>query len=142
MDGQELLAREAIRDLIARYTHAGDRGRIRELAECFAPDGVLAILDEPPLEGRAAIEARLGHVVTRHAERTHHARMRHHVASIHIEFDGPAAARAYSYFSVYTEVGLDHWGRYADTLTARDGTWLFVRRKVSVEGFAPASRMA
>ena len=37
----ELLAREAIRDLLARYTYNGDRGRIDALAACFADDGVL-----------------------------------------------------------------------------------------------------
>ena len=31
----ELAIREAVRDTIARYTHAGDRGRLEELAAQF-----------------------------------------------------------------------------------------------------------
>ena len=31
----------AIRDLLARYTYNGDRGRVAELAACFAADGIL-----------------------------------------------------------------------------------------------------
>jgi hypothetical protein len=33
--------RDAIRDLLARYTYNGDRGRIEALAACFADDGTL-----------------------------------------------------------------------------------------------------
>lgn len=33
--------RDAIRDLLARYAYNGDRGRLAELAACFAQDGVL-----------------------------------------------------------------------------------------------------
>ena len=35
MTVEELLAREQIRDTIALYNHAGDRGRLEELADCF-----------------------------------------------------------------------------------------------------------
>jgi SnoaL-like domain len=41
MDEQERADREAIRDLLARYTYAGDRGRLTELAGCFAENGIL-----------------------------------------------------------------------------------------------------
>ena len=41
MDTSELAAREGIRELIARYTHLGDGGRIAELVELFAPDAQL-----------------------------------------------------------------------------------------------------
>jgi len=33
--------RDAIRDLLARYTYNGDRGRVEELAACFSADGTL-----------------------------------------------------------------------------------------------------
>lgn len=41
MDGTELLARESIRDLVARYNMLGDSGRIDEVAALFRPDGCL-----------------------------------------------------------------------------------------------------
>ena len=53
MDAEEAVAREAMRETIARYNQAGDRGRIDELLQCFTEDGVLAISGEEPLEGRA-----------------------------------------------------------------------------------------
>ena len=39
----ELIARECVRDTYARYNHAGDRGRIEELAACFTVDGILEV---------------------------------------------------------------------------------------------------
>jgi len=41
IDAWELAVREAVRGTLARYNHAGDRGRIHELAEQFTADGVL-----------------------------------------------------------------------------------------------------
>jgi hypothetical protein len=45
VDGTELLARESIRDLVARYNMLGDSGRIDEVAALFCPDGCLEIGD-------------------------------------------------------------------------------------------------
>ena len=42
--------RDAIRDLLARYTYHGDRGRIDDLAACFAPDGAAAAARQPAYE--------------------------------------------------------------------------------------------
>jgi uncharacterized protein (TIGR02246 family) len=141
MTQDELLAREAIRDTIARYNHAGDRGRLDELARCFAEDGVLEIEGEPRLSGRAAIQAHLAGVAARLAGNTRRATLRHHVASLRIVLSGADAAEAWSYFSVFTEIGLDHWGRYGDRLVRRGDEWLFALRKVRVDGAAPGSRM-
>jgi hypothetical protein len=68
--------------------------------------------------------------------------MRHFVANVRIELASRDRARAFSYFTVFVPPhGHDHWGRYADEL-ARDGErWRFTRRRVSVDGAVPASRM-
>jgi hypothetical protein len=63
MDLNEVVAREQIRDVISRYNHAGDRGRLEELAQCFAERGVLDLEDVPPVEGRDAIRTHLSGVV-------------------------------------------------------------------------------
>ena len=49
-------------------------------------------------------------------------------------------ARAWSYFLVVSEIGLDHAGRYVDRLECRDGAWRIVHRRVVVEWSSPDSR--
>ena len=69
MERTELIAREGIRDLLGRYTWAGDGGRVDDVAECFTDDGVLDLGDHGGvLEGRAAIAAELSAVVARAAD--------------------------------------------------------------------------
>jgi len=41
MEVWELVARESIRDCIARYNANGDSGRIDQMVEVFAPDGIM-----------------------------------------------------------------------------------------------------
>jgi ketosteroid isomerase-like protein len=57
VDAWESAAREAIRELAARYAHCADGGRFDELAALFADDGVLAVAGREPLPGRDAIRA-------------------------------------------------------------------------------------
>ncbi len=142
MDAAEVIAREQIRDVIARYNHAGDRGRLDELVLCFAEDGVMQLADVPELRGREPIRDYLEAVVRDLAEATTRATLRHHVASILIELTSADTANARSYFSVYTEVGLDHWGSYRDRLDRVGEAWLFAQRRVHVDGATPSSRMA
>jgi hypothetical protein len=128
--------------VIARYNHAGDRGRLDELVLCFTEDGVMQLADVPELRGRDAIRGYLEGVVRDLAEATTRATLRHHVASILIELTGADTANASSYFSVYTEVGLDHWGSYRDQLARVGEAWLLAKRRVHVDGATPSSRMA
>ncbi len=144
MRPEEAAAREAIRETLARYNHAGDRGRIEELVRCFTPDGVLEIPGEPPQTGREAIRRRLAEVVAGSRARRAAggaALVRHHVSSTSIELLGASEARARSYFLVLTEIGLDHWGQYRDHLVCVGGSWLLRHRRVLTEGASPSSRM-
>jgi ketosteroid isomerase-like protein len=142
MDASEAIARESIRDVISRYNHAGDRGDLDALVRCFTENGVLDLEREDDLRGRAAIQKHLSGVVADLADRSVRPLLRHHVSSVRIELTGPDTATASCYFLVFTEVGLDHWGRYADRLVRAGDVWQIAHRKVRVDGAALNSRMA
>jgi len=55
MDLWELVARERIRDALARYSWSGDAARLDDLAQCFCEDGELELRGGEPVRGRAAI---------------------------------------------------------------------------------------
>jgi hypothetical protein len=141
MEVWELEAREAIRALIASYAHAADRGRFVELAELFLPHGVLEIDGQTPLRGREAIAGMLVDVKGRLAATDAVSFIRHHVSSVSIEVTSPGQARARSYFLAITHRGPDHWGRYRDDLEWGEGSWRFLRRRVSVDGRAAGSAL-
>lgn len=131
-------------DLIARYTHAGDRGRSGELAALFTVDGVLDVgVHGGRWDGRAEIVRQLDAVADRVAQAgTSPGPVRHHVSSLLVETDGPTTATATAYFMVMTAIGVDHWGRYQDRVTVdTDGQWRFTHRKVRVDGSVPGSLM-
>jgi hypothetical protein len=136
----ELAAREAIRDSIALYTQSGDRLRLDELASAFCADGVLEIRGEDPLAGRAAIVAGLGGRPHSPDETAPKRIVRHNIANVRFVSITPDEAQVESYFTVLTEIGLDHFGRYRDTFVPAEGRWLIRHRFVSVDWFAPASR--
>ena len=146
ISAQELAIREAVRDTIARYNHAGDRGRLEELAAQFAPDGILEIHGGDRLEGRAAIVAGLGGVVRRSGDGAAANGLppvlRHHVSSVLIHDITSERAHADSYFAVLTRGGLDHWGRYRDVLVPCEDRWLLAHRLVRTDGYAPDSKYA
>jgi hypothetical protein len=54
----------------------------------------------------------------------------------------PGQAQVKSYFTVITNIGLDHCGRYRDTLVPEGDTWMIKHRKVSTDWAAPNSAMA
>jgi 3-phenylpropionate/cinnamic acid dioxygenase small subunit len=140
MELWELAARESIRDLVARYAHAADRGRLDELGALFADGGVLRIDEREPLVGPDAIRSFLGATQSSVRSATRSALIRHHVSNLQITIEGREAASGASYFFVVTERGPDHWGRYRDRYRpAVDGAWRFAERRVRMDGFAPGS---
>jgi hypothetical protein len=136
MNLDELLAREGVRDTIARYAHCADSGRFDELVRLFSEDGVMDVEGREPLRGRDAIRAFLGSTQKSLQQSTVRPFIRHHVNSVQIDVDGEGEARAASYFFAITERGPDHWGRYRDRLVRRGDLWLFASRKVRVDGRA------
>jgi 3-phenylpropionate/cinnamic acid dioxygenase small subunit len=150
MRPDELAAREAVRESIARYAHAVDHGKWDAAAACFTEGGVLEIRGVSRdggvsrHEGRAAVIDMFKGAGRKLASTSTKAFIRHHVSSISIEVDVTAGkASATSYFFVLTEIGPDHWGTYRDLLARQDasGDWLFTERNVSVEGRTAPSRM-
>lgn len=144
MDIWELVARERIRDTLARYNWSGDAGRLDDLADTFCVDGVLEIRGGQPLLGRSEIVAFLGGV-TRHVAVSGddvRAVVRHNLTNVLFTRVTPEQAQVSSYFTVLTHIGLDHFGRYRDILVPDADTWLIKHRKVSTDWAAPDSAMA
>ncbi len=116
MEMWELVAREQIRDTLARYNWSGDAGRLDGLAETFCMDGVLDIRGMQPLRGRSEIMAFLGGVTGNIAASVDvKPVVRHNVVNVLFTSLSPERADVSSYFTVVTHIGLDHFGRYRET---------------------------
>ena len=140
MELWELIARESCRDTLAQYTHAGDRFRLDEYAAAFCEDGVLEIRGSKPVQGRAAIVERVASATGSQNERSKSAMkriVRHNVTNVRFESVRPDEATVASYFTVFTEIGLDHMGRYRDRLVPVGDRWLIAHRFVSVDWRSP-----
>ncbi len=154
MQQWELRARELIRGALAQYTWSGDSGRLDEVAGAFTADGVLEIRGRQPLRGRDAIVAMLRGVVDQPADQpveqpgsaatapTVPRIVRHNLANIRFTELDPQQALVASYFTVFTEIGLDHYGRYRDVFVPEDGRWPIAHRFVSTDWSTPDSVMA
>lgn len=143
MELWELVAREQIRDTLARYNWSGDAGRLDGVADTFCVDGVLEIRGVKPIRGRSEIAAFLGGVAGKIASSADAKPVvRHNVANVLFTTLTPGEAHVSSYFTVLTNIGLDHFGRYRDTLVPDGDTWLIKHRKVSTDWAAPHSAMA
>jgi hypothetical protein len=146
MEFWELAARERIRDTLGRYNWSGDALRLDELAETFCEDGELELRGFEPVRGRAAIVAILGGAVAA-PDATARASgvkriVRHNVTNIRFTEVSPQEARVVCYFTVFTEIGLDHYGRYRDVFVPVGDDWLIRHRFVSTDWSAPDSTMA
>jgi SnoaL-like domain len=143
MELWELVARESIRDVLARYNWAGDSLRLEELAQTFCDEGELEVRGREPVCGRAAIVEFLGGVAAPSSPPTGVTRIvRHNLANTRFLEVTSTHARVASYFTVFTEIGLDHYGRYRDTFVPVGDEWLIRHRFVSTDWAAPNSTMA
>ena len=146
MELWELTARERIRDSLARYNWSGDAFRLDELALAFTADGELEIGGGESARGRDDIVRLLGggapagNDAARRAALKEAASasgvkqiMRHILTNarfLELTRDGALVA---SYFTVLTELGLDHYGRYRDRFVPVGDEWLIRHRYVSVD---------
>jgi len=144
MEMWELVARERIRDTVARYNWSGDAGRIEGLTQCFCVDGELEVRGVTTAHGRDAIAAFLGGVTgtAEAAPRAVKRIVRHNVTNIRFNDVTREQAKVASYFTVLTEIGLDHYGRYRDVFVPVWDEWLIRHRFVSTDWRAPDSTMA
>ena len=134
----QMAAREEIRELISRYCVAADAGKLAEVAGLFTPDGHIDFRGEKYI----GADGILG-MFTESGQRLRKAdlsgtalrgRLLHTVSTTSIELDDADTARVQSYFTVFSGIGVDHWGRYRDELTLDGGRWRFAVRKISVDG--------
>jgi hypothetical protein len=145
MELWELSARERIRDTLARYNWSGDAMRLQDLAESFCEDGELALRGGVPIQGREAIIEFLGGAVALPAAVAQDSGVRrivrHNVTNIRFTEMTPQRAGVACYFTVFTEIGLDHYGRYRDVFVPIGDQWLIRHRFVSTDWHAPNSTM-
>lgn len=133
---EELAAREAIRDIVARYNMNGDGGRIAELVALFADDGEFEV-DGTLYRGRDALREFFSGIVAGDADVPQIRSLRHHLATQQIDIVATGRATGRVYFAAYTDRGLDHWGLYRDDYRLTDEGWRFARRRVSIDGVTP-----
>jgi hypothetical protein len=139
----ELSARERIRDTLAHYNWSGDAGRAEDLTEAFTEDGVLQVRGGEAHRGRPAIRDFIGGVAGRASAAPSVPRLvRHLLTNTRFTALSAGEATVASYFTVVTEIGLDHSGRYRDTLVPVGDRWLIAHRLVSTDWVAPGSVMA
>lgn len=143
----ELLAREAIRDTMARYTIAGDRLREEDFIAVFTEDAVMELEGVPDRDAfRYAGREEISQWISRWrnppagAARTHQASfVRHHLSTSLIEFTGPDQAKARTYWVAYTDIGPDHAGYYLDAFRKTGDQWLIAHRRVRLDWQSPDS---
>ena len=138
MEHWELVARESIRDLVARYNANGDSGRFEAMLDLFADEAVMELPDATH-RGKIEIRAMLDGVAagTGSGEGSRARFIRHFTATHQIDVEDAQRARGRSYYVVLTDKGVDHWGRYVDEYRCVDGKWLFWHRKVSLDASVP-----
>jgi 3-phenylpropionate/cinnamic acid dioxygenase small subunit len=151
---EELLAREAIRDLVARYNSYGDAGKFDLLWPLFTED---ALMDVGPARGDRRTHTGIEDVkqiflgargrVHEEGERAATTYIRHFTATHQIDLVDADHATGRCYFAVIIgnavePGGVDHWGRYIDEYVRVDGAWKFSRRRVYVDGAIASSWFA
>jgi hypothetical protein len=153
MEVWELVARESIRDRIARWNSNGDAGRMAAMVEVLAPDVEFQAAESEVLHGRDEVLAFLHGVkggksasaepatavvrTGRYLPAGKRPSIRHFTSNPHIEFESETRAHVRTYYQVLSTFGLDHWGRYLDEFGVVDGEWLITKRTVTTEGVDP-----
>jgi hypothetical protein len=137
----ELLAREAIRDTMAKYNTSGDRLKVTDYVACFTEDGIMesdGVAEDKAFsyKGKAEILAWQSRWLERdpdspaiHASRF----IRHHLSTSKIDITGPDTARARTYWVAWTSIGPDHAGYYLDEFRMVGEEWLIAHRRVRMD---------
>ena len=146
MNLDDLIARESIRDLVARYNANGDTGRFAQVFELFADDAVMELRNYDGsievydgLERVQTIFTGTKEKVNAQAASSGPAYLRHNTSTHQIDLIDADHAKGRAYFFVIVDHGLDHWGRYVDDYVRIDGTWKFAKRTVIMDGRVPHS---
>lgn len=142
----ELLAREAIRETLARYNVSGDRLRVADYVSCFTEDGIIEAEHKDPAyafryAGREAIRAWQQRWLDATAQGGVHKASfaRHHLSTCSIDLTGPDSATVRTYWTAWTDVGPDHAGYYLDLFRKVGADWLIAHRRVREDWRSPRS---
>jgi hypothetical protein len=132
------MAREQIRDRMARYNIARDSDDLPAFLDCFTEDVVF----EAPLfclRSKAEIQAFYAHKFYPKAGTPVPRFRRHNLGTCQIDLTGPTTANARTYYVVYTDLGVDHCGFYADRFRVENGSWLIAYRAAWMDWCHPNS---
>jgi hypothetical protein len=136
MTSEEVRHREAIGALLARYAISGDRGRLADLAACFAPDGVL----KWPGGGGQGPEAIAAGLKGIHVDVKTITFTRHNLTTMHIDVaPDMKTATGRVYFFEISNTGPDHAGVYVDEYVRQGDAWFIASREIRVDWRAPTS---
>ncbi len=143
----ELFAREAIRDTMAKYNVSGDRLKVDDYAACFTEDGIIESERAPGdylfrFVGREAIRDWQNRWRNREpGEDTVHGAtfVRHHLSTCKIDLTGADTASARTYWVAWTDLGPDHSGYYLDDFRKVGEDWLIAKRRVRRDWSSPDS---
>lgn len=146
----ELLAREAIRDTMAKYNTSGDRLKVEDFADCFTENAIIEsekVSGEKTFryEGKAAIFEWQNRWRDRKPSQdtVHKAKfVRHHLSTSKIDLTGPDIAHARTYWVAWTDIGPDHAGYYVDEFRKTGDRWLIAHRRVRLDWEAENSLFA
>jgi hypothetical protein len=144
---EDMLAREAIRDTMAKYNTSGDRLKVQDYVACFTEDGIMESEFVPAdkafrYAGKAEILAwQLRWLERDPAEAAVHKAsfIRHHLSTSKIELTGPNTAKARTYWVAWTDIGPDHAGYYLDDFRKVGDEWLIAHRRVRLDWESPDS---
>ena len=133
MNLDEVLARESIRELVARYAVGVDSGDIQAALSCFAETSTMDFLGRTYVGPQEIIEIfqSAGEDFTARAGAA--PKVRHNITTHKIELTSPSTAKGRLYFMVAVGEAIDHWGRYFDTYGVVDGEWKITSRVVTVD---------
>jgi SnoaL-like domain len=139
----DLLAREAIRETMAKYNLSGDSLRAEDFAACFTEDGILESASEGGFRYASRAEILAWQSGWRDSPSIDTPRgakfVRHNLTTSRIELTGPDSAKARTYWVVMTDIGPDHCGIYTDQFRKVGGEWLIAHRTVRTEWWAENS---
>jgi hypothetical protein len=126
---EEPIAREHIRDTMARYNIAGDQRDLAAFLATFTEDALYesAIFR---CQGKPAIRAYLSAFWSSSPAKASPRFRRHNLTTCQIDLTAAIAATSRAYYLVISDIGPDHSGYYLDHWCAEQGRWLISRRQV------------
>ncbi|MGI9603005.1 MAG: nuclear transport factor 2 family protein [Acidimicrobiales bacterium] len=130
-DTGRVMAELEIRNLVARYCHAYDQGRVDEYCELFVEDASFQVPPDITADGADQIREKIaaGAVGAPPAQ--------HVTYNTVIDVGDDGSAKGWSDF-MYVAAGPENTisivGRYLDDFVLHDGTWKFQRRQVEFVG--------